>query len=57
MLDDSDIKEKFIVRCRTCGGNNVTITFYAGFIHSQGGDTGYLTFTCEDCRLMVEIDD
>ena len=53
----ANIKGMFTVQCNACKSHNVSISFYSGFIHSCGGDTGSLTIECEDCKKIIQIDD
>jgi len=50
---DKEVKEKFSIICKKCG-REPKITFYAGFVHSQGGDTGSMTIICE-CGECIEM--
>lgn len=43
-------------QCQHCADDNVTIDFYEGFIHANGGDTGYLTITCNSCKVETNIE-
>jgi hypothetical protein len=58
MSDITDkVKEKFTITCNACGSNDVSIDFYAGFIHDSGGDCGYLSISCNACLDEVSSDD
>ena len=59
MLVTEQVKSKFSIKiqCKNCKSENVDIHFYAGFIHDCGGDTGSLSFECNDCRSEIDIDD
>ena len=51
------IKERFTIICDSCGGSDVCVEFYAGFIHDCGGDIGSLRIACNSCGIGVEVDD
>lgn len=51
------IAEKFELRCKQCGGMDVVVEFYSGFIHDSGGDVGSLSIQCQACKARVEVDD
>lgn len=46
-----------VATCKKCGGKNVEIDFWAGFIHDCGGDVGSLRIECKSCGAKVECDD
>ena len=57
MIVTEQINDKFKITCKLCGSENVTVSFYAGYIHDCGGDTGSLSVVCEKCKVEVEVDD
>jgi DNA-directed RNA polymerase subunit RPC12/RpoP len=56
MIDNENedkIKKLFEITCKKCLSKNVDISFYAGFIHDCGGDTGSLSIECNDCGSVI----
>jgi hypothetical protein len=52
---ESIIKDQFTLTCNKCQSIEVSINFYEGFIHSQGGDTGSLILECRKCKNKIEL--
>jgi hypothetical protein len=51
---DEMMHKLFEIKCKKCGSENVTLSFYPGFVYDGGGSTGNISVECNNCLSKVE---